>query len=44
MCPCGESEFLEFMDVSKQQSYQEAMALLLACWSLLALQLMWMSF
>ena len=48
MCPWRETQFIELIDASidasKQQSYQEAMVLLLTCWGLLAVQLIWMSF
>jgi len=43
MCPWREVQFIELMDASKEQSYQEALALLLTCWGLLAVQLLWMS-
>ena len=47
MCPWRETQFVGddlLLDASKEQSYQEAMALLLTCWGLLAVQLIWMSF
>ena len=44
MCPWRETQFIGLLDASKEQSYQEAMALLLTCWGLLAVQLIWMSF
>ena len=36
MCPWRETQFMQLIDASKEQSYQQAMALLFTCWVLLA--------